>query len=206
MATLSSLYSSVRLLAQQCPDTTIDKYLIEAIREFCRESWFYQEVLTQNITASTSDYTLTPSSSQELIAVVSVKVDGDPLDPVRMQDVDAVSDEYVHRAWKFEPNNTLTIYPEPTATITNGLVTRVAIMPPENTTTIPDVIYRHYKETIVAGALTTILSLQNEAWSNPQKAMEKALEFRVGVNRAKGQRMTGFMPGNLRTQPRCYAI
>lgn len=206
MAALSSLYSSVRLYAQQCPDTTIDKFLIEAIREFCRETGFYQETLTMNIVAAQSDYTLTPTSSQELIGVEWVKVDGSPVTATRKQDVAEYPDDYSYTAYSFQPNDTLTVYPEPEANITNGLEARVIIMPPESTTTIPDSIYRHFKEGIVQGALSYILGMQNEAWSNERLSIQMKQMFALTLNRAKADKMRGFVSRPLSVKQRPFLI
>jgi len=206
MAALSSLYSSVRVFANQCPDATIDKFLIEAVREFCRKSYFYQEELSINVVASTATYTVTPSSSQELITVTSVRVDDVPYAPVRTQEVNDVVGDWQYQSYRFEPNSSVTVYPTPTENVTNGLVVQAVIMPPENTTTVPDVIYRHHKETIVAGALYYILSMQNEAWSNTPLAATKRAEFISGMNTAKRQRSTGFVDKNLSMRARSFAI
>jgi len=204
MAALSSMYSSVRLFAQQCPDATIKKFLIEAIRDFCRRSWYYQQTVLVNQVAGTGTYTIVPSNSEEVIAIDYVQQDGVNLDPIDQEDADYNGREAT--GYVFEPPNYLFITPTPTTSVTSGIELRLVLMPPENTTTLPDSIYRNYKETIAAGALSYILSMQNEAWSNPALAQQKYLEFMNGVYAAKGQRLRGFRAGPISVKPRAFAI
>lgn len=206
MANISDLRADVKLLAHQCPDFTIDKFLVESVRTFCRESWFHQELNTQNIVASTAAYTLTPSASMEVIAVDSVKVDDTPYMSLNSRDINQYPDNHFNNVWTFEPVATLTIYPTPTANVTNGLETKIVIMPTEASTTLPDSVYRHYKQTIVAGALYFILSSQNDAWSNPQLAGHKYREFYDGINKAKMDRIKGFLSHPLSVRPRPFLI
>lgn len=204
MANLSSLYSSVRLYAQQCPDATIDKFLIEAVREFCRESWYYQQTEFINQVVDTASYTLVPANGAEIISVESVEQDENYLLPLTERDATGPNGNVT--GFRFEPPNTITIYPTPTESITNGLEVREVIMPPENTTTIPDSVYRNFKETIAAGALANILMIQNEAWTNPELATEKLRQFIIGINKAKGDRKRDFRPGPIRVRPISFTL
>jgi len=204
MAALSSLYSSVRLYAQQCPDATIDKYLIEAVREFCRQSLYYQATQISNVVSGQSVYTLSPSTGEEVHAIAGLEVDGVTYKSLDQSDIGR--NDYTITGYQFEPPNYLNISPVPTANITNGLEIRLVLLPSESTTTIPDSVYRNYKEIIVAGALAYILSQQNEAWSNPELAQFMLQRFEVGFKQAKGERMRGFRNGPISIRPRTFTL
>ena len=204
MAALSSFYSSVRLYAQQCPDATIDKYLLEAVREFCRQSWYYQATLVTNVVAAQSVYTITPSTGEEVIAIAGVELDGSTLTAFTQEDIGR--NDITLTGFQFEPPNYLNISPEPTENITDGLEVRLVLQPAEGASTIADSIYRNHKETIVAGALAYILSQQNEAWSNPSLAQFMLQRFEVGYKAAKGERMRSFRPGTISVRPRPFLI
>lgn len=204
MAALSSFYSSVRLYAQQCPDATIDKYLIEATREFCKESWYYQQTMLVNQVAGTQSYQIVPSNNDEVHAIDAVQQEDQDLTPLDQHDFDSNGREPI--GYLFEPPNYLVISPNPTTSVANGLEVRLILLPPENATAIADSIYRNFKETIVSGALSKILKMQNEAWSNSSLADMKLQEFYVGIFNAKGQRARGFRSGSISMKPRPFLI
>lgn len=204
MAALSSFYSSVRLYAQQCPDATIDKFLLEATREFCRQSWYYQATQVANIVLGQSTYTLTPSTGEEVVAIAGLEVDGSTYNPLTQEDIGR--NDLTLTGFQFEPPNYLSISPEPTANVTDGLEIRLVLQPAENASTIADSIYRNYKEIIVAGALAYILSQQSEAWSNPELAQFMLQRFETGWKAAKGERMRSFRPGSISVRPRPFLV
>lgn len=207
MANLSDLRQSVRVFANQCPDITIDKFTVEALREFCRLSWYYQEVKLINLVASQAAYTLTASSANnEVIGVDFIKREGSPDFNTDTRDYTDSTTLDGGNGFTYDHSNVLTLYSTPTASVTNGLKADLVLMPIDTTTTIPDEIYRHYKEAIVAGALSYILMLQNEAWTNPQLAQMMQSKFTNGVFAAKGQRARRFQAGNLKVKSRRFSI
>lgn len=205
MANLSDLRREVRLHASQCPDTTIDYALIRAMREFCRETWYYQASVYINQVTGTGTYIISPSDGSEVISIEAVDLEVDSkLYPVTQTEASKSDGTVI--GFQFEPPSYLIILPVPTTTVTNGIEARLVLMPPENTTTIPDSIYRNFKETIVAGALGFILSMQADSWSNPQLAAMKIQEFHIGMWRAKGDRKRDFRPGAIRVSSRPFLI
>ncbi len=204
MAALSLLYSSVRLYAQQCPDATIDKYLNESIRQFCRESWYYQQGMIINQTSGIGTYSIVPSTNDEVLNIEAVEQSGTILFPLTQEQ--ASNPAYTYTGYQFEPPSYLVINPTPTTTVASGLELRLILQPPEGSTTIPDSVYRNYKETIVAGALSNILNLQNEAWSNPALSNQMLQVYYNGIFKAKGERMRGFRAGPIIVTPRPFLV
>lgn len=197
MANISDLRREVKFHANQCPDTTIDYAIIRAIRTFCRDSWYYQSTIYVNQVSTQTAYTITPVSGEELIAIEEVELDPNTrIYP--LTETEATRSNGSVTGFRFEPPNTLSIYPQPTTSVTNGIEIRAVLMPAESTTTIPDSIYRNWKECIVAGALSFLLSTQSDSWSNPQLAALKLQEFNLGIFAAKGQRMKDFRPKGIR--------
>lgn len=197
MANISDLRREVKFHAHQCPDVTIDYAIIRALRTFCRDSWYYQATMLIDQVNGTTSYTLVPSDGSEVIAVSSVELDPDTkIYPLK--ESEATRPDGTVTGFLFEPPSYLSIYPQPTTDVTNGIEVRAVLMPPENTTTIPDSVYRNWKECIVAGALSFILSTQNDSWSNPQLAQAKLQEFNLGIFAAKAQRMRDFRPNGIR--------
>src|SRR5689334_16334934 len=131
MANLSSLRADVRVFANNCPDVTVDKYLVQAIRDFCKESWYYQQTLLVNQTASTATYTITPASSEEIIAIDIAKQGGSKLYPVDQHETsDTVWSSFTDwntGRYQFEPPNSFTVFPIPTTTVSNNFELRLVV-------------------------------------------------------------------------------
>lgn len=204
MANISDVRASVRQWANGCPDVTIDKYVVEAVRNFCRESYYYQQGMTINQVSGQASYSLAPSNSDEVVTILAVEQSGSSLKQYMGAELNDSS--FSGAGYQFEPPSYLVIAPTPTASVTNGLELRLALQPPEGTTTLPDSIYRNFKEAIAAGALSVILSMQNEVWTNPTLASIKGQQFAHAVHTAKGLRMRGFVNGPIRIRPRQYLI
>jgi hypothetical protein len=204
MAAISDLRTDVKLHTNNCPDITIDRAITRSVRFFCKESQYYEGTIFEDQVAGTSDYTLTFSADTNVVTVKAVELSDDnriyPLNFNQAMRGDSVS------GFIFEPPSTLTILPTPTTNVTDGIEVKVVLMPTESTTVFPESIYRNYKESIVAGALWYLLSMQNEAWSNPQLATQKLSEYQQGIFSAKGQRMVDFMPGPKRIKSRPFSI
>lgn len=205
MANLSDLRKEVKLHANNCPDITIDYALIRALRTFCRESRYYQATIYIDQTAATTNYNIVPADNSEVHELESVELtSNNKLYPLTQEEASR-SDGSV-TGFYFYPPNVLSIYPQPTTTVVNGIEVRAVLIPPENTTTLPDSIYRNFKETIVSGALAYILSMQNEAWSNEKLAAYKNQEFVIGMFNAKGQTMRDFRAGGIKIKTRPFLI
>lgn len=201
--TISTLYPDVRLIANNCPDATISYAIIRAMRDFCRDSWFYQKTILMNQVDSQSIYPLTLSTGDEIIAVDSVEMDSRPMYPLDSRDY-SQSSGGISRGFQFEPPNILVIVPTPTTYVADGIKVRAVLSPAENTTVIPESIYRLHNTDISHGALSYILRMQNEAWSNPQLAQQMEILFREGIFEAKGKRIRGFQARNLTIKPRSF--
>lgn len=205
MANLSDLRKEVKLHANNCPDITIDYALIRALRNFCRESRYYRTTINVNQVSGTSSYTIVPVDGSEVIDVEYVELENNnKLYPLTEEEASRTDGSVT--GFYFYPPNVLSVYPQPTENVTNGIEIRAVLMPPESTTTIPDAVYRNFKETIVSGALSYILSMQNEAWSNEKLASFKTQEFIIGTFNAKGQVMRDFRPGGIKIKTRPFLI
>lgn len=206
-APISNLYTEVRQHANQCPDVTINTAVVKCLREFCRQSWYLQELLPPiDIVANQATYTLVPSTGFDIINVDTMKVSGYPYVAVSLQDIDDMPDNTAYMGYSFEPTNLLTLYPTPTSAMAAALSVRITEMPQETATTIPDTIYNYYKTDLVSGALAYILSMQKESWSNPSLAAAKEVEFRRGIYNAKMRRSRGFISRPASMRPRPFAI
>lgn len=204
MATFSQLYPEIKQLANQCPDVTIDRYILRALRVFCQDSKFYQKTIRINQTDTQMTYPLViANSTDEVIGIESVEQDNRPLYPLDQKDYSMTFGGII-RGFQFEPPNLLVIIPTPDQYLEQGIKVRCILQPTEAATTIDESVYRRWKYILQDGALAGILMMQNESWSNPQLAQAKEQVFREGVSKAFIQRERGFQPRDLRMKPRSF--
>jgi hypothetical protein len=204
MANFSQLYPEIKLLANQCPNSTIDNYIVRAARIFCQDSKFYQRTIVLNQTDTQAVYPLILSGvTDEVVGIESVEQDNRPLYPLDQKDYSNAFGG-ISRGFQFEPPNLLVIVPTPSQYKANGIKARCILQPSETASTLDESIYRRWKYAIQDGALAGILSMQNEPWSNSQLAGEKEASFREGISKAFIQRERGFQPRDLYIKPRSF--
>ena len=200
----SDLYPEIRQMANQVPDVTINRAILYAIRQFCQDSKFYQKTIVLNQTDTQAVYPLIlAGTTDEVIGISDVEQDNRPMYPLDQADY-SNSFGGIIRGFQFEPPNLLVIVPTPSQYKAAGIKARCILQPSEDATTVDESIYRRWKYTIQSGALSYILSMQNESWSNYPMASDQRGLFEDGIHKAFIQRERGFQPRNLTIKPRSF--
>lgn len=203
MATVTDIVKACRTHLKQCPDITIEKAVRRALREFCTQSWYYQKTLVQNGVADQQTYMLDLDSDDEIVAIVNCEYKDRPLQGVRQQDY-SVLREGQPNGFQYEPPFYLLLSPVPSVDETDAIKVRLALQLSETATTIPEVIYRHHKQTLEFGAMAYVLSMPEERWTNFPLAQEYERRFQLGIFDAKRMRHRGFVSGSLQIRPRGF--
>lgn len=203
MINYSEYYREIRPMVGLCPDFIIDYALNRAVREFCRQSWVYEKTLLMDEVADQKVYDLDIGSEEEVLNVISVARDDVALKSVRATDMNQTTDGFP-QAFSFEPPESLILYPTPSDNNTGILKARAVLMPSLSSRVVPEMLDRLYRSYIVFGTLSYLQETQDDAWSNPQMAMENRRRFEVGIAEAKGQRARGFSSRGMRIKPRTF--
>ncbi len=179
MATINSLIPDVRpMIAAAVPDTMMEGAILWSAREFLRKSRWLRETITQDATITVNQYTLTPvTTDTEVFNIQAAQVDGDYLTPATQEEV---APETV--GWYFfVPPNLIQLSWAPTATVTDGLLTRVILNVTRTATTIPDSVLDQWDAEISYGALARLFGMAEVAWSDDVKAASYRKDFMDGL-------------------------
>lgn len=175
MATpLSSFLPEILLSAPGLADVIAESYVRNSAIKFCNLTRYVIETLdSQTIRSGEYEVDLIVSGGEEVAAVKSVYVDGRPIDPISEQDL---SSQYggwkTYTGWPkhyLSDAAILRLFPIPTAEIVVDVT--VAKRPTSTAVTVNDVLYKEWREAIVAGALSQILLVPNQTFTNPQIAL-----------------------------------
>jgi hypothetical protein len=95
--------------------------------------------------------------------------------------------------WTYH-NGVPIIYPIASATVTTALLPRVVIAPNYTSTasTLPDLLYYEFEDTIKAGILADLMKMPGKDWSNPDMSVYYSNIYRNGVKQAKSRAQADF--------------
>ena len=192
-----------------CPEPMV----VHAIRSTCIEFCEKSLVLTRDhdpitIIENKVDYDLEPPAGYLAIKVMKAWVNNQPITPLVPDFVrEAAVYNRLFAEYQQQPNTpqhylqkeerSISLWPMPDRKIANGLTLRVALKPTRASTTIEDVIFEDYAETIAAGALSRLMTNANRPWQNMEMAAINAVKFNSGLNVARTRALHGHTRSNL---------
>lgn len=213
MASYEAFLSRVLIEVPGCADISAIQAIKDACIEFCEKSL----VVTRDhdpitISAGVVDYDLEPPSGYLVIKVMKAWVENNEIHPLAP---DVVRDASVYNrlfsSYQSSPSTptrylqkeerSISVWPLPDKQYPNGLTLRVALKPTRASTSVEDVVFEDYAETIASGALSRLLVSVGKAYTNvPAAAVHKGL-FMQGINAARQRATHGHTRANLRVRP-----
>lgn len=206
MAAFAAFYREIRQKAKGVPEPTMDYALNRAARMFCSRSWYVRRRVTLMLVAGQNYYTLAFSDDEEGIGCKYVEINGRPLGVGNTSQFDPTRGPGRPCAFVFEPTASLIFDRQPDAAATYAAAALVAIQPKLDSLLIPDELEQNYMEGVAAGALSWILSMKDERWSDPAEGVRLANLFSAAINNAKGIAMKDFQTRDLRAAPAPFII
>jgi hypothetical protein len=192
MASWIDLYESYLTDVPGCTYKMATLALRTAAQAFCEKTRAWRVTLDPVITrANQTDYEFDLSSEQEIVRVLSAKLDG--------KDFPVVLDgRQVDRGLIVHDPFTFSIFPAPPAG--QRLDIHVALEPSNTASTLDDLVVRKHITTIIAGAKSELLGKKNQPYSDPVGAIEQRSLFDAGVDHVIGQLATKFSSGQNRVR------
>ena len=182
--------------------------------EFCEKSLVYtRDHDPVSVIQNVIDYDLEPPAGYLVVKVMRAWFNNRPLEPLAP---DVVRDPGVYNqlfstysAAPSQPQYFLqkeerqvSLWPLPDQNYANSLTMRVALKPTRASTTIDDVIFEDYAETIASGALYRLMSSVGKSYTNVEMAgIHKGL-FNQGINVARQRATHGQVRSNLQVKLR----
>jgi len=193
MKTWDEFYDGVRPQIPGAEPEILDEKIRSATIEFCDDTHIYQEFVTPvNIVANTATYSVTPATSgTDVVGVRKAWANGLPLDPVTEDVLEGlytywpdVTADAPNRFLQANPSS-ITLFPNPTTSVTSGLKMKIAIKPAVDATSVTDWIFENFYYAIVCGAKAMLMEMGGKPWTAPDYAKQYRAQFEAEKANAK---------------------
>ena len=189
-------------------DTLADVAVINAARDFCKETLLWEKNLDLfDVTQDVQNYDLTisiPTAFQaDIVRVESVYADGNKLDPIHREVFD---EEYKDTSsfptedpeeYFVDEEMVMWVLPKPSVTISGGFNVSAALKPSRTATVVPNFLERDHFETIKDGALANLFENKTAKWFNADFALYYRSEFETAIEKLKSKKGKGNTPGRI---------
>lgn len=214
MAALSKFLTYVLPHVAGCSDPMAEQVIRSACIEFCSKTLIVQELTTSSLLAGAQDYDIDVPANSVLVKVLGVLVEDAWIKPSSIENVRSglalrgattnttVATGTPHVYFQKTPtSDTISVYPVPAVTVTNGLAIRAAFAPSRSSSTVDDVLFEDWVEDIAAGAVSRLLLMPGQPFSMPAMAGAYRAQFDMGVRSASIQARSGQIAVSSRVQP-----
>lgn len=189
------------------PGCTNEMALLEiknTIIDFCEKSLILQEDHDPvTAIANIMDYDLEPPKDRLVVKIMSAWFKGNPLDPIAPDEVHtpsiynqrsgALVNKGDPRQYLQKDARTFSVYPIPQKTDAQSITMRVALKPTRSATTIDDLIYEEYAETVGRGAVSRLAISPGKPYSDEKLAAVSNALYLAGLNVARDRAQKGYV-------------
>lgn len=214
MATpLTDFRPNVAPWVQKCPTVQVDKAVTDAVIDFFRESRLLRATLTAiDAVAGIAEYSLANPSGMQISTIREARFSGVKLDPTSEEQLDlnwkAIISAQVFDStdgdedWRtmatdapglyFQPApNVIRLVGIPALDVADALVVSVSLYPTQAVTEIEDWIFNEYYEGIAAGAISRLMAIPNQPWSNLRLVTHYLEMFQQTAGEARSRALRG---------------
>ena len=197
---MTPLTPFVNLLFPYVPGAT-DIALMYALRrcaiEFCMRSMVWKTLVTADMVASQTVYTVAADTDAVVSKVLAVSVLGGRLEPIQFDELAQIDNWNMVMAamptqYYLSQPGVVNLWPIPTMTVTSGLLFQIVEQPSMTCATVPDFVYNQYGQAMVDGALAVLMSTPGKEWTNPEMAAWHRGEFEQQIAMAMQQASEAF--------------
>lgn len=208
MSSLDSFLGYVRPWAPGVPDPTAYKAIRNAVIEFCERTrlWKYEDDYDVSVDDCNSGI-FTPSNS--IVHDIEVVLhNGQELKPAATRDLDRLEKGWrtgetgggLPKYYTQIDQSTLRIVPA----MEGHLYLCLRLKPAQDAKDVPEFIAREYSEVIGWGALSRILTVPGQPYSNPELATYYSQKFTDKIDRLSNKGTTGQQNAPKRTRARFF--
>jgi len=205
MVNMDTLLPLIRPDVPQCPDFTIESYIVRTVRDFCEQTRIWREWLNEPVDPGLETYPL--EASAEIVAVELVQTgQGVPVRPLSYtlpgQEEDNMDAMAGVQGFTFDPPNVLHLQGTPTQRM--ELFADVSLRPALTDTQAPQWLMEKYEDAIVSGTLYRLMTRREKPWSDPRLAGLHMQDFRRGVSAARVHKLKKNTNTSLSIKPRPF--
>ncbi len=208
MKPVSDFFSRVMPYLPGCPEPTAAQALVDAAIVFCEDSLVIRNQLDTFSTVVGQDaYELDVPTQQQVSRVLTVFVEDTPIPAWTAQGTPPVDDARASpTAYYVTRNNSelrLRLYPTPDKAYPIKVV--AALRPTRTATRMEDDLLDLWSDAVIAGALSRLMAVTSQAFTNPGEAMRMQMMAAQLARRARTEGNVGSVRGSMRVTPRPFA-
>jgi hypothetical protein len=201
MATYDDFLPEIRLRAPHVSEPVVQLYVRRAAIRFCERTLIYTR-LTQDFAFAGEgrvDFGGFNTEEEEYESCVAAWYLQTKLDPLAEPQLDTPIPFFANGfsygdAQQNTPRvffeitgerNVIGVYPLPAVQVQDAFTFRLAFKPADASTVIPDVLRRDWSDAIVEGALSYILAVKGQPWTDAKGAQDAAIMFQSYITAAR---------------------
>lgn len=192
--------ADVAQIARQAPNATLIGAYIRAARKFCRESRWLRATLTGACEAGTRTYSLGSDTYLEVLGVKAVgaaKLDGSQPWTLGVSDSTTwpqTTQRDKPRRYAYVPEAQLALDPIPDAAY--PLTITLVLQPKKGANQIPESLLVKWDQVLQDGALSYLLDIPGQAWTDAVQAERRRRAFQAGISNARADEQREFNAGS----------
>ncbi|MGD9171152.1 MAG: hypothetical protein PVI97_13975 [Candidatus Thiodiazotropha sp.] len=206
MALIDSYLIDIMPSVSGCPEQAATRAVIQAIREFCRETHALR--YTQQITTvrNIAEYTLEPPTGCRLISVDRARFDGSKLSATSEAEMDRLVPGWDEESgtpthYLLDGLATIVLYRKPEQMGIDALEVRQVLMVTDDATEIDDDFFDLYHDAVTAGAKARLLAIPKKPWANLALSGTFRDQFEQEMATARVRAEKGNVKRSLRVSP-----
>lgn len=181
--TLDDILALVFIEVPSAPEFAVRQQIMLAAREFCEETYAWQQVEEVETEEGSAEVELFAPSGSEIVAVVSMA------GRERCKDYT-------------QPTPSMVKLSAP-ATSSQSIEVMLALKPRIQSSTLPDAL-KPYIEALARGTVYRMTHMSGVEWSNPKAAQSSYIQWQAAIAEARQRTQTGRAFGSRTVKPRRF--
>ncbi len=192
-----------------CSEPLALQALLDSAIDFCDQSLAVVQTLDPvTLPAGVGSFELDTPNQTVVAQVLNVWFDGYLVAPQpQFQATDLAGADGTPRYYygqELDEVYNITFLPAPDTTVQNGTLVRAALKPTRTATQVPSVLFERYLDAVVAGAQAILHAVQDQPYSNDQKALLMARTAKSKANAARVDALHGRVVSSMSVQMRAF--
>lgn len=191
------LIAPVAQRVPRCPTPVLVQAYTDAVRQLCAKSRWYKATLPGATVADIQLYSLGSDVYNEIIGIKAMSVNNGikyvPVTESFSGNWDASLDPALPELYQYVPHGQFALHPTPDAIY--PLTVSIVLQPKRGSNSVDDSLVVSWDYAFQAGALSYILKLPSQPWTDKQEANTQLLIFRDWMERAGSHEQRAYNPG-----------
>lgn len=200
MADPSAFFRWVIPYASTCPEPVAETHLIDAARDFCKATRCWRHLMPIELDGTETDIAVIPPEAT-LHEIEEANLDGRDLSPIAFADAEFGEEMGAVEAITQSGPGTVRLAPHAVAGV---LTVSCFVMPEVNALSLPDFLLERHGRDIACGALSTILTLPGQPFTDLGMAAVNLKRFNEAKDAAFNISRRGQQRARSRTRARYF--